>query len=379
MELLPLQMHVEPVQDVLQALDPMPGSARAGQLVRLPREADHHDRAAQVLQGPEHLLAAGRRRRAVVGLPLDEHERCLDRLHVGERGAGPEIVRLLPRRAAEPGRLEQREVRREPPGRPVGDRALRDGRREPFRVPDQPVGEDPAAAPPRDAEPLVVDGTAPDHLVHPRQEIESVVPRVAVLDDVAELLPVGRAAARVRVQHDVATGGHHLELVEEIPAVGGVRPAVNVEDERIFLRGVEIGGLQPPRLDFAAVEAGVLDRLGLAERQRREQLLVDVGQPGELAVPIDQEEIAETRRRRDQRHDPRAVRCCAPGRHLVISGRDHRGAAGPEIEPAQVAGPLVGDRGDDRAPVGGPERRRAGRAARRVLVAHDPGADLPVA
>src|SRR6266571_354497 len=134
-ELLPLQVDVEPVENVLQALDAMPGAARAGQLVRLAGEADHDDWAVQVLERAEQLFAACGRRCPVVRLALDEHQRGLDLGDVAQRRAGAEIVRLLPGRAAEPGRLEQGEVGGVPPGRPVGDGALRHGRGETAGVP----------------------------------------------------------------------------------------------------------------------------------------------------------------------------------------------------------------------------------------------------
>src|SRR5438105_14891276 len=52
------QPVVEPADDVLQALDAVPGLARARKLVRLAGEAHHHRRNLSELQGAEHLLAA---------------------------------------------------------------------------------------------------------------------------------------------------------------------------------------------------------------------------------------------------------------------------------------------------------------------------------
>src|SRR2546428_1009408 len=165
-KLLALQMDVEPVDDVLQTLHAVPGAARARQLVRLAGEADHDDGAPQVLQRAEHLFAAGGRRRAVVRLPLDEHERRLDVRDVAERRPRAEIVGLLPGRALEPGRLEQREIRGVPPRGPVGDGALRNGRGAPVAVPDQPGGPDAPAASAGDAELVLIDVAAPDEIVH---------------------------------------------------------------------------------------------------------------------------------------------------------------------------------------------------------------------
>ena len=44
---------------------------------RLAREPHHHGRPLQVLQRAEHHLAAGRGRRAVVVVAVDEHQRRL--------------------------------------------------------------------------------------------------------------------------------------------------------------------------------------------------------------------------------------------------------------------------------------------------------------
>ncbi len=378
MELLALQVDVEPVDDVLQALNPVPGSARARQLVRLAGEADHDDGAPQVLQSTEHLFAAGGRRRAVVGLPFDEHERRLDVLDVAERRARAVIVGLLPGRALEPGRLEQREVGGVPPGGPVGDGALRDGRGEPVAVSDQPGGQNASAASAGDAEPVLIDVTAPDEIIHAREQVLRVIPRIAILDDVAELLPVGRAAPGVGIQDDVAPGGHRLELVEEVVAVGGVRPAMNVEDQRIFFAGIEVRRLLHPGLDLPAVEAGIPDFLRLAEIEPGEELVVDVGQPGQLAVATDEIEIADAGRRGDQDHDARAVGCGGPCRHLLVAGGDRLRAPGLDVEAPQVGCALIGDGGDHRVAVRRPEGGRLGAAARGVLVADDAGADVPI-
>jgi hypothetical protein len=59
--------------------------------------------------------------------------------------------------------------------------------------------------------------------------------------------------------------------VEEREAVGGVRPAVDVQDERVLLRGVEARRLLDEGVDLLAVEAGVPELLGSGEEELREQ------------------------------------------------------------------------------------------------------------
>jgi hypothetical protein len=48
----------------------------------------------------------------------------------------------------------------------------------------------------------------------------------------------------------------------EDPAVGGVRAAVNVEDQRIFLVRVKVGRLLDPPLNVFTIETLVVDFFG---------------------------------------------------------------------------------------------------------------------
>src|SRR5262249_18346549 len=61
---LSLKILIEPIDDVLQSLDAMPGLARAREFVRFLGEAHHHHRLLEKFQGPKHSLAARRRRSA---------------------------------------------------------------------------------------------------------------------------------------------------------------------------------------------------------------------------------------------------------------------------------------------------------------------------
>src|SRR5258708_28967818 len=76
--LLSLQPLIHPADDVLEALDAMTRLARTGELVRLAREADHHRPDLPVLERTEHHLAAVLGGRAVIGIAVDEHQRCRD-------------------------------------------------------------------------------------------------------------------------------------------------------------------------------------------------------------------------------------------------------------------------------------------------------------
>src|SRR4051812_17295175 len=74
-DLLALQVLVEPSDDVLEALDAVPRLAGSRQLVGLVGESHHHDRALQILQRAEHLLASVWRRRPHIRFAEDEHQR----------------------------------------------------------------------------------------------------------------------------------------------------------------------------------------------------------------------------------------------------------------------------------------------------------------
>ena len=63
-----------------------------------------------------------------------------------------------------------------------------------------------------------------------------------------------------------------MELVEERVAVGGVRAAVDVQDQRILLAGPESRRLLDPGVDLVPVEAGVLQLLGWRDLDFGEKL-----------------------------------------------------------------------------------------------------------
>ena len=195
--------------------------------------------------------------------------------------------------------MKQSEVRRVPPIRPARDVALRHRRRETSRVPDDPVRQQPAAAPAGDTEFLLVDKPALDRFIHADHEVFEIVAGIMILDHVAELLAVTRAPARVRIKHDVTLRRHPLKLVVENESVGRVRTAVNVQDERIFFRLVEPGRPLQPRLDHFAVETFVTNFFRLGQVELPEKFVVAVGQLARLAArAIEPEQVADPRRSR---------------------------------------------------------------------------------
>src|SRR5262249_52909936 len=146
-----------------------------------------------------------------------------------------------------------------PPCCPARDVTLRDRSGEAVCVSDHPVGKQSATTAAGYAEFLRVDIAAFDHLVDTDHEVAKIVPGIVILNNIAEVLTVRGTATRIGVKDHVALCGHPLKFVIEDPSVGGVRTTVDVEDQRILLRRVEVRRLLNPRMDFLAVEARVPD------------------------------------------------------------------------------------------------------------------------
>ncbi len=126
-------------------------------------------------------------------------------------------------------------------------------------MPNGPVGQQPAAAASRHAQLLFIDVAALDDFIHAGHQVFVVITGIVVLNDVAKLLAIGRAAARIRIQHDVTLCRHPLKFVIENKPVRSVRAAVNVQDERIFLVRIKVRRFLDPGVDASAVETLVPD------------------------------------------------------------------------------------------------------------------------
>src|SRR5256885_16164993 len=118
-----------------------------------------------------------------------------------------------------------------------------------MRLGDGPVGEHSATAPTGDPHARGVDVPALENFIHAQHQILVVVARIVELDDVAEVLPVRRAAARVRVENDVTLGRHPEEFVRKRRAVSSVWSAMNLEYQRKLFRRVERRRLENPTLN----------------------------------------------------------------------------------------------------------------------------------
>lgn len=124
-----------------------------------------------------------------------------------------------------------------------------------------PCREDAAAAAARDEEVGRVNEATRDDVIHRGHQVVVVLARVVVVDEIAELLAVARAAARIGIDDDVARRSVRLDLGGESVAVVREGPAVDLENERILPGRVELGRLDDPSLDPPFVEGGFAPEL----------------------------------------------------------------------------------------------------------------------
>src|SRR5882672_6747317 len=191
---------------------------------------------------------------------MNHQYRRRDVVDMRERRA-PEVISIVPPwKIAEPVRDEVIvEIAGTDRTEPVGHRPLDHGGTETPGLPHGPAGQEAPTAATCDAESLLIDVTVRQHLIDAGHEVAIVIARIAVLDDVGELLAVAGTAARIRDQQDEARLRQHLELVKEAGAVHRVRPAVDVEDHRVLAAGIEPRRLDDPALDLPAIEGLVGD------------------------------------------------------------------------------------------------------------------------
>ena len=299
---------------------------------------------------------------------------------MGDRRPRREVLRILPRRFPEPRRLKQCEVRGEPEAVPVGDVALRDRGLEALRLRDRPVRQEASAAAARDAEATGVHVAAPQHLVDAGHQILVVVAGVVILDDVPEILPVRRAAARIREQHDIALRCHPLELVRVGIAVGRMRTAVDFENQGVLPGRFEVRRLQNPRLNLLPVERSIPDLFRLALLDVFEEVVVDVRNRIRLkgSCPVQNRKISDVRLGRKRRGDPRSVGRRAVRNEIVRAVGQRLDLAGRDRNALQVRAAFLRRDDDQRLLILRPEDRLAVLSARRRLVPADAARDVEV-
>ena len=230
-------------------------------------------------------LVGLRQRRPQVRFAGDDQRRSVHIPDQRERRELPVALQVIPRESFVPCmEVAEPVVRRQRLADPVHHRLLRDRGAETIRLPDDPRGQDPARAAAGDEQVLLVDITPRDYRVHARHQVVVVLAGIVVVEEVAELLAVAGAAARVGVEDDIPGGRHQLHLRREAVAVVGDRAAVDLEDQRIPPAGIEVRRLDDPALDRPAVERGIPpDFLDFAEHFAGQQVVVERSDAAQFA------------------------------------------------------------------------------------------------
>ena len=150
---------------------------------------------------------------------------------------------------------------------------------EPLRMPDQPRRHVAAVGVTMHPQPLRIHIRPLAHRVQRRQQIQRVLPAPVLDHRVCEIGAVGRGAARIDEQHQITRAGDCL--VQRLEALGEhtVRPAVNIEHQRVAPLRIEARrehqperDRRPAPLDLRQLHPPRLPRrqiLGADRRERR--------------------------------------------------------------------------------------------------------------
>src|SRR5580765_7892073 len=114
------------------------------------------------------------------------------------------------------------------------------------RPANHPASEYPAAASSCDEDLLRIDVAFRDDCIDSGIEIVEVVSGIGVVNQIAELLTVARAAAGIGVEHNVVARCHDLLLDIKTITIVCEGSAVNLENQWILLHGVKVGWLDNP-------------------------------------------------------------------------------------------------------------------------------------
>src|SRR6266851_4170589 len=273
---------VEPAGYIQHFGDVMAGTTADS--VRLFRNADENRLDVEQFQSGVKLLGFGDGG-AVVGFASHDQSGRFDFDNlVGERALHV-LLGIVPGVSREPIFCGERNIAGEHEAVPVDDRIERGGCTEAIGVLDGPGGEDAATTAAGNEEIVGVDVAFGDDGIDAAIQIVEIVAGIGVVDEVGELFAVAGAAARVGIEHDVTHGGPDLLFEIEAVAVVTEGPAVDFQDQRIFLGGVEAGRLNDPALNLALVFGGLVpDFFDAAGNFLLQQFLVEGGENLHRAV-----------------------------------------------------------------------------------------------
>ena len=118
---------------------------------------------------------------------------------------------------------------------------------------DGPAGENATTAAAGDKEIVRVDVALGDNGVDAAVQIEKIVARIGMVNEVGKFFAVAGAAARIGVENDVAAGSQHLFFKVKTVAIVGERTAVNLQNKGILFGRIEIRRVHDPTLNLAIV------------------------------------------------------------------------------------------------------------------------------
>src|SRR5215469_10117991 len=140
---------------------------------------------------------------------------------------------------------------------PVRQARAGDGGLETVGLGDGEHGHEAAVAPAGDAYALRIDGVFRLNGVHAFEDVTQVAVAEVLAVGFGEGLALAEAAARIGLQHEVAERGESGGAQSAAPAPARLRgrggAAVDFDDQRIFLAGIEVLWLEQPALDAELV------------------------------------------------------------------------------------------------------------------------------
>src|SRR6266496_1211481 len=97
-----------------------------------------------------------------------------------------------------------------------------------------------------------------------------------ILNHIAKILSVGRAATRIWIKHHVTFRSHPLKFVLEDVTVSRMGPTMDIQNKRIFFPGIKVRRFLHPCLDAFAIESLIRNLFRLGKIKFGEKLVVNV-------------------------------------------------------------------------------------------------------
>src|SRR4030095_5812339 len=189
------------------------------------------------------------------------------------------VLDVFPRHSGKPVlRHQNRDITGQHKAIPVDDRIDRYSRAKPRRAPYHPARQYTTTAASGHKQIVGIYVAFCDDSVDSRVQIEKVISRISMMDEVAELLAVACASSRICIDHNIAAGRHHLLLGVESPTVIGKGSSVNLQYQRLLFRAIKVRRFYDPALDLSLIERGFIpELLDLTQFLLSQDIVVDRG------------------------------------------------------------------------------------------------------